>query len=195
MCDPSAWLGWILMALVFSLWWPGFLALARWAVFRLQIPLLLAAPIIWVGGEFVRAYFLSGFPWYYLAHSQFRHLYLIQIADFTGSLGISLLIAVFNAYVVDLLSLPLAPRDENRNASAPAPARQALPGHDSPGYDLLLRGDSGSRPPTFRDGPKLALLQSNIEQRHKHERRSPQDHRPASRGWSSKRSRTASGPT
>ena len=43
------------------------------------------------GGEFLRAYFLTGFPWYYLAHSQFRHSYLIQIADFTGSLGISLL--------------------------------------------------------------------------------------------------------
>ena len=57
--------------------------------------------------EYVRAYFLTGFPWYYLAHSQFRHLYLIQIADFTGSLGISFLIAVVNAMVVDLLTLPL----------------------------------------------------------------------------------------
>ena len=107
---------------MFSLWWPGFLALTRWAVFRLQIPLLLAAPIIWVGCEYVRAYFLSGFPWYYLAHSQFRQLYLIQIADFTGSLGISLLIAVFNALLVDLLTLPLVPCDEKRNAAASAPA-------------------------------------------------------------------------
>ena len=23
MCDASAWIGWLLMALVFSLWWPG----------------------------------------------------------------------------------------------------------------------------------------------------------------------------
>ena len=63
---------------------------------------MMAAPIIWVGLEYGRAYFLSGFPWYYLAHSQFRNLYLIQIADFASSLGISLLIAIVNAMVVDL---------------------------------------------------------------------------------------------
>ena len=64
---------------------------ARSPFIRLRIPLMMAAPIIWVGLEYGRAYFLSGFPWYYLAHSQFRHLYLIQIADFASSLGISLL--------------------------------------------------------------------------------------------------------
>ena len=52
MSIPAPGSGWILMALLFSLWWPGFLALTRWAVFRLQIPLLLAAPIIWVGLEY-----------------------------------------------------------------------------------------------------------------------------------------------
>ncbi len=106
--DPSAWLGWLLMALIFSLWWPGFLGSPAGPFFACGFPLILAAPIIWVGLEFIRAYFLSGFPWYYLAHSQFRHLYVIQIADFTGSLGISLLIAVVNAFVVDLLIPALA---------------------------------------------------------------------------------------
>src|SRR5262249_15867605 len=64
--DESAWLGWLVLALTFSFWWPAFLALTRWAVFRLQVPLMLAAPIIWVALEYTRAYFLSGFPWYYL---------------------------------------------------------------------------------------------------------------------------------
>jgi apolipoprotein N-acyltransferase len=41
--DPGAWVGWIVLALVFSLWWPLFLALTRWAVFRLRLPLILAA--------------------------------------------------------------------------------------------------------------------------------------------------------
>ena len=131
------------MALIFSLWWPGFLALTRCAVFRLRIPLILAAPIIWVGGEFLRAYFLSGFPWYYLAHSQFRHLYLIQIADLTGSLGISFLIAVFNALVVDLLSLPLLQVTKTGTRLARRQHIRLVPGHDSPGHDLLLRGIPG----------------------------------------------------
>ncbi len=108
MIDPDAWLAWLVMAFVFSWWWPAFLALSRWAVFRLKVPLILAAPIIWVGLEYWRAYFLlGGFPWYYLAHSQFRRLYLIQIADFASSLGVSLLIAIVNALLVDLLTLPL----------------------------------------------------------------------------------------
>jgi apolipoprotein N-acyltransferase len=164
--DPSAWLGWILMALIFSLWWPIFVALARWAKFRLDIPLIVAAPIIWVALEFSRAYFISGFPWYYLAHSQFRRLYLIQVADCTGSLGISVLIVVFNAFVVDILSLPLL--------------------HATPTGIRLRRGQNirlclvtillGSTfcygafrlsTAAFRDGPRLALLQSNIPQRHK----------------------------
>ena len=107
MLEVGGWTGWVVMSLVFSCWWPLFVAIARLAIFRLRLPLMMAAPIIWVGLEYGRAYFLSGFPWYYLAHSQFRNLYLIQIADIASSLGISLLIALVNAMVVDLVMLPL----------------------------------------------------------------------------------------
>jgi apolipoprotein N-acyltransferase len=157
--DPMAWLGWTLMALVFSLWWPAFVAIARLAVLRLRVPLIVAAPIVWVGLEFLREYFLSGLPWYYLAHSQFRQLYLIQIADFAGSLGVSFLIATLNALVVDLITLPLF-------------ARQRLSGRQNVrlcAVTILLGSAfcygafriAGAR---FTDGPKVALLQSNIEQ-------------------------------
>jgi apolipoprotein N-acyltransferase len=168
MCNPSAWLGWLLMALFFSLWWPGFLALTRFAVFRLQVPLLLAAPIIWVGGEFLRAHILSGFPWYYLAHSQFRRLYLIQVADLTGSLGISFLIAILNALIVDLLSLPLLHVTKSgtrlvRRQHIRLCAVTILLG------TTFCYGAFRISNASFRDGPKLALLQSNIEQRQKAE--------------------------
>ena len=105
------------MALIFSLWWPGFLALARLAVLRLApADDGRAGPL---GGlEYVRAYLLTGFPWYYLGHSQHRFLALIQVADITGALGISFLIAVVNAWVVDLLTLPLL----RRTPGAPADA-------------------------------------------------------------------------
>ncbi len=150
----------------FSLWWPGFLALTRFAVIRMQLPLLLAAPMIWVGGEFLRAYILGGFPWYYLAHSQFRRLYLIQVADVTGSLGLSFLIAAFNALVVDLLSLPLL-RVTKRGT------RLARRQHIRLCVVTILLGSTfcyGAfrvSHATFRDGPKLALLQSNIPQKEK----------------------------
>ena len=34
-----------------------------------ELPLIVAAPIVWVGLEFLREYLLTGFPWYFLAHS------------------------------------------------------------------------------------------------------------------------------
>ncbi len=105
--DETAWLAWVVMALVLSAWWPGFLALARLAVLRLRLPMMIAAPVLWVGLEYVRAFLLTGFPWYYLAHSQHHVLPLIQIADFAGALGLSFLIALVNAWWVDLLTLPL----------------------------------------------------------------------------------------
>jgi len=164
--DSGAWVGWILMAFVLSLWWPGFLALCRWAVFRLQIPLIVAAPIIWVGLEYTRAYFLSGFPWYYLGHSQFRYLFVIQIADVAGSLGVSLLIAIVNVFIVDVLTLPLLSRTkEGARLTARQNIRLCL-------VTILLGttlcyGVFRVSTAEFRDGPKFALLQSNIEQSHK----------------------------
>jgi apolipoprotein N-acyltransferase len=166
LCDPSALFGWVLMALVLSLWWPAFLGLARWAVFRLRLPLIVAAPIIWVGIEFGRAYFLSGFPWYYLAHTQYRRLYLIQVADCTGALGISVLIATVNALLVDLLSRPLSQVTRRgtrlrRGQNLRLCLVTVLLG------TALCYGAFRVSTAAFRDGPRLALLQSDVPQQRK----------------------------
>jgi len=165
--DETAWPGWLALALLFSLWWPGFLVLTRLAVHRLCIPLMLAAPIIWVGLEYVRAYFLSGFPWYYLAHSQFRSLYVIQIADVASSLGVSLLIAVTNAWQVDLVTLPLLRTVRGRSARLNRRQYVRLCVMTMIWGSTLCYGVYRVSTAAFHDGPKLALLQSNIEQSHK----------------------------
>jgi len=161
--DASAISAWFAMALIFSVWWPGFVLITRIAVFRLKLPLILAAPLIWVGLEYSRAFILTGFPWYHLAHSQYRNLYLIQIADFTGSLGVSLLIASANALLVDLGTLPLLKRTPK---GIRVTNRQMLRlwsiavmiGATLTYGSLRIQGAQ------FRDGPRLALLQSNIPQ-------------------------------
>jgi len=164
--DESAWLAWLMMALALSAWWPGFLLLARLAVLRLRLPLMVAAPVLWVGLEFVRAYVLTGFPWYYLAHSHHRAAYLIQLADVTGALGISFLIAMANAWWVDLLTLPLLrPTPRGRRLTRPQAARMAI-------LSLCLVANLGYgvfrvASARFHDGPRLALIQSNLIQRHK----------------------------
>jgi apolipoprotein N-acyltransferase len=159
----GAWIGWIVLASAFSLWWPLFLALARWAVFRLRVPLMAAAPIAWVTVEYLRAYFLTGFPWFYLAHSQYRYLHVIQVADITGSLGISLLIAIFNAWLVDLVTLPLfRPAHGGFRLTRGQSARLWV-------VTLLLGttfcyGAYRLKTAAFRPGPRVALLQSNLPQ-------------------------------
>jgi apolipoprotein N-acyltransferase len=57
---------------------------------------LLSFPLLWVGLEYLRSFFLSGFPWASLGYSQYRHLPLIQIADLVGVYGVSFLIAFVN---------------------------------------------------------------------------------------------------
>ncbi|MGC8639369.1 MAG: apolipoprotein N-acyltransferase [Isosphaeraceae bacterium] len=164
--DPSAWLAWLALALIFSLWWPGFLFLARLAVLRLEIPLMMAAPILWVGMEYIRAHVLTGFPWYYLGHSQYRFLMLIQIADTTSALGISFLIAIVNAWIVDLLALPLMRRSaRGTRLTARQTVRLWVVGLMVGG--TLLYGSYRLATARFRNGPRLALLQTNFAQRYK----------------------------
>lgn len=166
----GAWLGWLVLGSVFSLWWPLFLLMARWAIFRLGTPLMLAAPIAWVTTEYLRAYFLTGFPWYYLAHSQYRYLPVIQVADITGSLGISLVIAMVNAWLVDLVTLPLF---------RPVEGRSKLTGGQSARLwivtivlgSTLCYGAYRLSTTSFRPGPRVALLQSNLPQGQKNRNR------------------------
>ena len=109
--------------------------------------------------EYLRAYFLTGFPWYYLAHSQYRYLYVIQIADVTGSLGISLLIAMVNAWLVDLVTLPLFRRAAaaDRPRLTPGPVGPALGGHAPRRGHPLLRGLPALDGPVPRRAPGRAL--------------------------------------
>jgi len=164
--DSEAWLAWLVMALALSVWWPGFLLLARLAVRRLGVPMMVAAPVIWVGLEYVRVHILTGFPWYYLAHTQHRILPLIQIADTTGALGVSFLVALVNAWIVDLRTLPLV----EPTPTGPRPARPQIV------RALIVVGALGATAgygslrlatAQFQDGPRLALLQSDLLQSRK----------------------------
>ncbi len=165
LCDESAWVAWLSMALALSAFWPLFLVLARHAVLRLKLPLMVAAPVVWVALEYVRAYILSGFPWYYLAHSQHAVLPVIQIADFAGSLGVSVLIAVVNAWIVDLLTLPLLlPGTERPQLTAAQVRRLATVAFLV--FGTLSYGGYRLNSSKFRDGPRVALLQSKMVQRY-----------------------------
>jgi apolipoprotein N-acyltransferase len=61
------------------------------------------APLCIVAQEAIQGTLITGFNWRFLAHSQYHNLKLIQIADITGTAGISLLIALINVLLAELL--------------------------------------------------------------------------------------------
>ena len=63
-----------------------------------RLPLIVTVPAVWVGLEYFRAHFLTGFPWYFLAHTQHDFLPIIQMSDVTGAYGVSFLVAGSTPY-------------------------------------------------------------------------------------------------
>ena len=90
--DPSMYLAMFALRGLFRCYFPAFLLLCRGAVHRLRVPLVIAAPTIWVGLEYLRAYLFTGGSWYYLGHTQYRLIELIQISDLVGAYGVSFVV-------------------------------------------------------------------------------------------------------
>ena len=82
-------LGLILLSAYLALYWAifsvGAAGSSSWGIGRRVI--LLAS--LWTGLEYVRAEAFSGFGWAALAHTQSANILLIQMADITGTYGVS----------------------------------------------------------------------------------------------------------
>jgi len=108
------WLTWVTpwcigygaLVLYLSLYWLVASLIIR-AALRRDAPMWITFPVVWVALEFARAYVISGFPWFFLAHSQYRMTRLIQIADMTGQYGVSFFVAMVNGALIDLLAAPI----------------------------------------------------------------------------------------
>ena len=164
--DESAWPAWLLMGTVLSGFWPLTAALIRFGMKRLALPLPIVGSVVWIALEYVRAYFMTGFPWYYLAHTQYRQIELIQVADFSGAWGVSLLVVLVNTVVADLFRLPLL----RPTAQGPRPTRAQTVRVASVVLAIggaLIYGLVRVRTAVFTPGPTVALLQSNMIQRMK----------------------------
>ncbi|MBT8374739.1 MAG: apolipoprotein N-acyltransferase [Deltaproteobacteria bacterium] len=64
--------------------------------------LFIIIPAFWVGLEYIRSFFLSGFPWELIGYSQFNLLQILQISDIFGVYGVSFLVVLSNATIFTL---------------------------------------------------------------------------------------------
>jgi apolipoprotein N-acyltransferase len=87
----------LLMVIYLALYVGLFCMIIRYLQQKTVLPLIVSAPVTWVGLEYLRSFFFLGFPWNLLGYSQFLTPYITQIADITGVYGVSFLIVLVNA--------------------------------------------------------------------------------------------------
>jgi len=87
----------LLLVIYLSLYMGIFTFLCRLAQIRLGSKLIMLSPFLWVSLEYLRSFLLTGFPWTNLSYSQYLNLPFIQMADITGSYGLSFVIVLVNA--------------------------------------------------------------------------------------------------
>ncbi len=96
------WLGWLAFCIYTALLWPMVAVCLRFCRIK-KIPLVLAVPVLIVGAERLQGFFLGGFFWRHLSHSQYANITLIQIADIFGAAGVSFLVAMVNGLAAELI--------------------------------------------------------------------------------------------
>jgi apolipoprotein N-acyltransferase len=87
----------LLLVVYLSLFIGAFTTLTRFIQKRSGLPIIFFTPLLWVALEYLRSFLLTGFPWANLSYSQYLNLPFIQMADITGSYGLSFVIVLVNA--------------------------------------------------------------------------------------------------
>jgi apolipoprotein N-acyltransferase len=165
--DPRMYFTWIGLALYCSLYFPLAIGLLRLLERRTRLPLVLTAPIIWTALEYLRAHFATGFPWYFVAHTQHDFLSVIQIADVTGAYGVTFLVVAVNAWLFECVCrlrrvrefLAVPEISVSRRAFWIQGGAVALSLAIALGYGFWRLGQND-----FEIGPRVALIQSNLPQ-------------------------------
>lgn len=153
--------GYVALSAYLACYFPLAACPIRHAVRRRRIPLALAVPVVWVGAEFLRGLVLSGFPWFFLAHSQHTILPVIQISDLVGAYGVTFVLAAMNGALADLI---FARYRQGQSELARSQRRRARMGAGTAVVLLILTlvyGFYRLNQDTISDGPAIAVLQQD----------------------------------
>ena len=157
--------GWIAIALYLACYLPVFVGLSRVAVHRFRVPLVFAAPVIWVGLECLRGWLLTGFSMALLAHTQIHFLPMVQISDLGGAYAVSFVIVTFAVALAGLVPLKWFESGDSKTGETPIqwwpmPVAIALLGMTL-AYGYWRLGQE--RPQTETDPARIALIQGSID--------------------------------
>ena len=153
---PLNHLAWFALSAYLGLYLSVFVFLARFGVHQWRIPLVVVAPMVWTGLDWVRAHLLTGFLMASLAHTQYRVPVVIQIADIAGEYGVTFLIVCVAA---SLASLAFALR-ETASCRTRSLLTATLPVAVIFGFAVFY-GMKTKLPATLKPGPRIALIQGN----------------------------------
>ena len=170
--DSSMYIAWAVFAVYLAAYFPLFVGLTRIAVWKFRLPLVLAAPVIWTGLEYLRGFALTGFGWYQLGHSQFYWVNLIQISDLVGAYGVSFIVAMGSAAIVELVPLSvfgrlkLLPPGNSTTIAEPVQSgrqRWLIAGSFLGLFGAILAyGEFRRSQAVFSAGPRVAAIQGNF---------------------------------
>src|SRR5262245_3092096 len=162
LAHPALYAGWIALAAYLGVYLPVFIGLTRVAVHRMNVSLVVAAPVVWVGLELLRGHLITGFSMGLLAHTQAEFPHLIQISDLAGGYTLSFLIMLVAACLARIFWPP--PTSDFRPLTSIAwwplaPATAALAAALLYGHWRL------SQTPPCAAGPTshVALIQGSID--------------------------------
>jgi apolipoprotein N-acyltransferase len=183
--DPRMYATWLTLAPYCSLYFLLALFLLRRLDRATPLPLTLTLPLVWTFLEFFRARFIGGFAswwlgshqhdipggfgWYFLGYSQHAFLELIQVADLVGVFGVGFLISAVNGLLFESLAVRAwfrrwVPTSSPVRCSRMSLLSQALALGLLLGA-VLLYGSWRLGQEVGKPGPRLALMQGNLDQR------------------------------
>ena len=99
---PATSIGWVMLSAYLAVFVALFIGVTRRLVHRHGWPLMLAAPVAWMGAEHLRGWLFGGFTFAGLGHTQWRWTALIQAADAFGAVGVSGIVMTVAAGLVTL---------------------------------------------------------------------------------------------
>ena len=167
---PITKVGWLTFCFYTALLWPILALLLRYCRAK-KVPLFLVSAVFIVGIERMQGLFMGRFFWRFLAHSQYQNITIIQMVDLFGTAGLSLLIAMVNGVLAELI---LAIKNKNF-LKITLFLKTALVCCAVAGTVIYGRWRIGQEEQCIEPGPYVASLQSNVPQSVKRSFKSGED--------------------